>query len=223
MNLYDKILLNKNYLDIVHEIENTRFITDGKWDFDHGLGHYKRVAQYAQNFLEQLGEDARTIELSRVASLLHDIGLIKKNKVDHAILSSKLFYKFLDDGDVSEEEKEILRQAIEDHSNGKNINSMVGLSLLLADKLDVTYQRVETSSIHDYINNEFAKIKKVWVDVSDFELTLNYVTENDFDLLVLNNWIKAITIPQKVAHYLGKDFIFKLNGQIIDINIKFSF
>ena len=90
------------------------------------------------------------------AALLHDIGLSKGDKVDHAIESSKMFTKFLDKNDITESEEEILRQAIMDHSKGNDIKSLVGLSLslVLADKLDVTYDRTINSSIQDTINKE---------------------------------------------------------------------
>ncbi|MDD3392640.1 MAG: hypothetical protein PHE54_03790 [Bacilli bacterium] len=46
MNLYEQLLNNKDYLEFANEISKIKFITDGKWDWDHGLNHYKRVAKY---------------------------------------------------------------------------------------------------------------------------------------------------------------------------------
>ena len=154
MHLYDKLLSNEQFLNTVKKIEKIKFITDGKWDWEHGLSHYKRVAEYVKIILLQLGADERTIDLGMTAALLHDIGLSKGNKVDHAIESSKMFMKFIDKNDITDDEEEILRQAIMDHSKGNNIKSLVGLSLVLADKLDVTYDRTINSSIQDTINKE---------------------------------------------------------------------
>ena len=61
MDLYNKILNNQNYLQKVSKIENIRFITDGKWDWEHGLQHYKRVAGYVKDILSQLNSDERTL------------------------------------------------------------------------------------------------------------------------------------------------------------------
>ena len=72
MGLYEKVLNNKDYLKAVEKIEKTKFIADGKWDWEHGLGHYQRVANYAKKILIQLGADERTIEVGMVAALLHD-------------------------------------------------------------------------------------------------------------------------------------------------------
>lgn len=48
--MYEKILNNEKYLNTVEKIENTKFITNGKWDWEHGLGHYQRVADYVKKF-----------------------------------------------------------------------------------------------------------------------------------------------------------------------------
>jgi hypothetical protein len=67
------------------KIENIKFITNGKWDWEHGLGHYKRVAEYVNKILVQLNGDERTIDLGMSVAFLHDIGLSKGSKINHAI------------------------------------------------------------------------------------------------------------------------------------------
>ncbi len=218
MRLYYKILRNKDYLSIAKEIGSIRFITDGKWDWDHGLGHYKRVAKYVNKILSQLNADERTIDLGMVAALLHDVGLSKGDKVDHAVASSKMFINYIDQGDITKAEEEMLRQAIFDHSKGKDIQSVIGLALVLADKLDVTYHRVENSTIHDEINNEIEKVRDVDISINEKELIVNYVTEENFNVNILNSWPKAVTIPYDISQYLNKEFVFLVNGKNVDIS-----
>lgn len=222
MLLYEKVLKNDEYLKTVKRIENIRFITDGKWDWDHGLGHYKRVSLYVKQILEQLKATDRTIELGMTAALLHDIGLSKGDKIDHAVESSRIFHRFIASGDVTEQEKEILRQAIYDHSKGNDIQSLVGLSLVFADKLDVTYHRTINSTIQDKMNKEIQKIKEVNIDIKDEELIVSYKTEKDFDVSILRDWDKSIIIPLKVATYLGKKFIFLINNKCINLSNVFD-
>ena len=218
MNLYNKILNNNEYLDTVKKIENIKFITNGKWDWEHGLGHYKRVAEYVNKILVQLNSDERTIDLGMSAALLHDIGLSKGSKINHAIESSLMFGKFIDKNDITQDEEEILRQAISDHSKGDNIQSLVGLSLLLADKLDVTYHRTENSSIQDEMNREIQKIRNVDIQITENNLEVIYTTQDEFDVnILLKNWSKAITVPYKVANYLNKKYIFIINNKEIDV------
>ncbi len=218
MNLYEKLLHNNNYRETVKKIENIRFITDGKWDWEHGLGHYKRVAQFTKEILSQLKVDERTIELGMVAALLHDVGLVKGDKIDRAIESSKIFMNYLDKDDISKEEEETLKQAISDHSKGNNIKSIIGLALVLADKLDVTYHRTENSTIQDTMNKEIQKIKKVTIKITNEDLMINYTTDDDFNLNIFKEWPKAITIPYKTSKYLNRKFIFKMNENNIDIS-----
>lgn len=218
MTLYTKIINNDKYLKTVKEIESIKFITDGKWDWEHGLGHFKRVSQYVNEILLQLNADERTIDLGMSAALLHDIGLVKGDKVDHAIESSKMFINFIDKNDITHDEEDMLRDAIMDHSKGNNIKTLVGLALVLADKLDVTYHRTQNSSIQDTMNKEIQKIKKVDINITDKELIVSYTTNNDFDIDILQEWSKAITIPYKASKYLNKDYIFLINNNNTDVS-----
>lgn len=213
MNLYVKLLNNEQYIKTVKKIEKMKFITNGKWDWEHGLGHYMRVADYVKKILTQLDADERTIELGMTCALLHDIGLSKGDKKSHAIESSEIFSRYIDKNDISLEEMKIIKQAILDHSKGNNIQSSIGLSLVLADKLDVTYHRTINSSIQDWVNKEIQKIKKVDILIEDKNLIVKYFTEANFDVSVLKSWTKAITIPKKVAEYLNKNYIFLINGR----------
>lgn len=217
-SLFKKTLKNPKYLETVYKIENIKFITDGKWDWEHGLGHFKRVAEYVKKILLQLNCDERTIELGMTAALLHDVGLVKGDKVDHALESSKIFMNYIDEDDLTKSEKKILKQAILDHSKGRDIKSLIGLALVLADKLDVTYHRTINSSIQDKMNKEIQKINKVEIEILDKELIVKYTTDGQFELEVLKDWSKAITIPYKAASYLNKKFIFLINKNQIDIS-----
>lgn len=216
MKIYEKVLDNEDYLNVVEKIENTKFITNGKWDWEHGLGHYQRVANYVKIILNQLDADDRTIEVGMVAALLHDIGLSKGDKIDHALESSRIFEKYIDQKDFSETELLTLEQAIKDHSKGNDIQSLIGLALVLGDKLDVTFHRTINSSIQDKMNKEIQKIKSVDIEINDDELIVKYLADNGFDKSILKGWNKAVLIPLKVAEYLNKKYIFIINNQEID-------
>lgn len=216
MSSYEMILNNPSYVKTTEEIGKLKFITDGKWDWEHGLEHYKRVASYTKRILEQLNATERMIELGLLAALLHDIGLIEsgKEKKDHALKSSQMFRNFLNGIDITEEEKNLLEDAIKDHSNGNHITSIIGAVLVLADKLDVTYHRTIHSSIQDEMNLEVQKIKRVDVLITEDELIVLYETTKPLKFEILRGWEKAFTIPEKISKYLGKKYILKVNGKI---------
>ncbi len=216
MNLYEKILNDQEYLTLTEKIGKMKFITDGKWDWEHGLGHYKRVSKYVKKILEQLNATKREIDLGMVAALLHDIGLSESgtNKTDHALKSSMMFKRFLNDTDITKDEMGILESAIKDHSKGNEINSNICLALVLADKLDVTYHRTINSSIQDEMNKEIQKIKNVDIIINNQELIVKYTVDGDLNLNILRGWEKTITIPKKIASHLGKNYILMVNGEI---------
>lgn len=91
-----------------------------------------------------------------------------------------------------------------DHSKGNDIKSLIGLSLVLTDKLDVTYHRTQNSSIQDKMNKEIQKIQKVDISITDKELIVQYTTDVTFDINILKDWPKAITVPHRVSKYLKK-------------------
>lgn len=216
MNLYEKLLNNQKYLKTVQEIEKNSSIINGKWDWDHGIRHYKRVADTARKILQQLNSDERTIELGIMAALLHDIGLCQGKRTDHAQKSSQIFNQFIDEEDLTSEEKNLIRQAIADHSSGNEIQSNIGAALILADKLDITFQRIENSTVHNEINREIQKIKETDVRITDNYLKIIYKADKDFHPDILINWDKAITVPQKVARFLNRKYIFIINDKEID-------
>lgn len=127
-----------------------------------------------------------------------------------------MFNCFLSDEDVTLEEREIIRQAIYDHSNGADIKSYVGLSLCLADKLDVIYHRVINSKIHDEINNEIMKIQSVDIQINESKLIVTYKTLGDFDVKILKYWDKAFYVPKSIVEYLNREFVFIVDDVVID-------
>ena len=129
-----------------------------------------------------------------------------------------MFIHFIDKNDITQEEEEVLRQAIMDHSKGDGIKSLIGLSLVLADKLDVTYHRTKNSSIQDKMNKEIQKIQKVDINITDKDLIVQYTTNDNFDINILKDWSKAITIPYKVSKYLKKSYEFIVNNKQLDIS-----
>lgn len=169
-----------------------------------------------KKILTQLNVDDRTVEIGMVAALLHDIGLSKGDKTEHALESSRIFKKFIDEKDFSETELIMLEQAIKDHSKGNNIQTLIGLALVLADKLDVTFHRTINSSIQDKMNKEIQKIKSVDIEINNHELIVKYLVTNDFNKKFLNDWNKVVLIPLKAAKYLKKKYIFTINNEVVD-------
>jgi len=220
--MLERIKKDPIFLNILSILDKVHLISDGKWDWEHGRKHAFRVSEYVGKVLYDLGENDHIIELGMIAGLLHDIGLITGVKKGHAKESSKYAKIFLNNYIINEEDKTIIIDAIEDHSNGENITSKVGLALLLADKIDLSSHRVEDSTIKDEINEEFMKVSNVEISITSKNLYINYKATETFNMDILKYWDKAITIPFKVAKYLEKKCLFYLNEQHLDVRESFN-
>lgn len=211
----DELLNNEMYLQHMEKMEHVHLIEEGKWDWEHGLQHALRVANTGTMILKQLQCNQEEIQLYQIAAMLHDIALVDGVKEGHALKSSQKCIFFLDQLDLTFSQKQQIIQAIASHSNGKD-ESVMGSILYLSDKLDVTYHRVENSSVHDFINQEFYKVKEVTCKISQNQLAIDYRVDTPFDFSIFKYWPKALKAPILIGKRLKKEVSFFVNDDIID-------
>ena len=183
----------------------------------HGRYHTTFVIKTIEKLLTKLNFGEDIIELGKIAGLLHDIGTIEGKK-GHAHRSSEMCIHFLNKTRLSQESKDIIIHAIEDHSNGNEINSPVGAALLLADKIDISKDRVLELGKQDRWHNNLLNIEETILTVEDKNIIINYVVNDKFSKkILLEEWKKGITIPIKASNYFNYNCIFQLNGNIVDL------
>ena len=124
---------------------------------EHSYRHLGIVSERAGNILRDLGFDERTVELTRIAGYMHDIGNCV-NRVDHAHTGAILAYNILKEMGMPIEEITEIMMAIGNHDeNTGTAVSDISAALILADKSDVHRDRVvnknlSTFDIHDRVN-----------------------------------------------------------------------
>ena len=124
---------------------------------EHGHRHISIVSKRAGDILEKLGYPERTVELTRIAGYMHDIGNCV-NRVDHAHTGAILAYNILREMGMPIEEITEIMMAIGNHDeNTGTAISNISAALILADKSDVARSRVSktniaTFDIHDKVN-----------------------------------------------------------------------
>lgn len=124
---------------------------------EHSYRHLGIVSERAGNILRDLGFDERTVELTRIAGYMHDIGNCV-NRVDHAHSGAILSYNILKDMGMDVSERTEIMMAIGNHDeNTGTAISNISAALILADKSDVARSRVSktniaTFDIHDKVN-----------------------------------------------------------------------
>jgi len=144
---------------------------------EHGHRHISIVSKRAGDILEKLGYPERTVELTRIAGYMHDIGNCV-NRVDHAHTGAILAYNILKEMGMPIEEITEIMMAIGNHDeNTGTAVSDISAALILADKSDVHRDRVvnknlSTFDIHDRVNYAVTKADLI-MDEKERKVTLN--------------------------------------------------
>ena len=144
---------------------------------EHGHRHISIVSKRAGDILEKLGYSERTVELTRIAGYMHDIGNCV-NRVDHAHTGAILAYNILKEMGMPIEEITEIMMAIGNHDeNTGTAVSDISAALILADKSDVHRDRVvnknlSTFDIHDRVNYAVTNADLI-MDEKERKITLN--------------------------------------------------
>ena len=184
---------------------------------EHSHRHISIVSKRAGDILEKLGYPERTVELTRIAGYLHDIGNCV-NRTDHAHSGAIMAYNILKEMGMPVEERTEIMMAIGNHDvNTGTAVSDISAALILADKSDVhrdrvTNKKLSTFDIHDRVNYA----------VTDAKLNLDAETRNitlkltiDINLCPVLDYFEifmARTMMSKyAAKYLGIWFSLIIN------------
>ena len=150
---------------------------------EHGHRHISIVSKRAGDILEKLGYPERTVELTRIAGYMHDIGNCV-NRVDHAHTGAILAYNILKEMGMPIEEITEIMMAIGNHDeNTGTAVSEISAALILADKSDVHRDRVvnkniSTFDIHDRVNYAVTNAE-LKLDVAKRKILLDLTIDNN--------------------------------------------
>ena len=234
--LYKQILGSGHYFRITGFIDQqkTEAAKEGFW---YGKEHAEHVVRLGEYFLNELRKDLlwegriteKDIWLFKIAALLHNIGIFRVS-ANYAAKSAEMAHDFLGDRTlISQNDADVIIHAIEQHSDGEELNTIVDAALFLAGKLDMAADRIKPDHIESgelsSLQQEMLKIGLVELavakgpgDVSDRVAELRYQTVGIFDPKVLTECPQCIAGPRKVAlDYLKcSEFKFTINGCLID-------
>ena len=206
----------------------------------HGRHHTLYVVDLISYILNALSYDSHTIELGKIAGLLHDIGNYY-GRNDHARVSASMCLHFVSKTNLKLDDLKIIEQAVLDHSKGMDIKSAVGAALLIADKVTDKERGnpVKADLIKGGFNNE-AELNKYELNpssrrntkytVTDFQfyiqdrdLIYNYFVEGDTEFYVDEYIIKKKKpiriINKNAADYLKCNCIYKVNGYAVETKL----
>ena len=186
---------------------------------EHSFAHVTMVAENAAYILETLGYPARTVELTRIAAFLHDIGNLV-NRVDHSQSGAVMAFRILDNLNCDPEEIATIVTAIGNHDEGTGqpVNA-VAAALILADKSDVRRSRVRNTDlssfdIHDRVNYSVEKAKlKINEEHTLIKLKLSVDTRYGSVMDYFEIFMQRMILCRKAAEKLGLQFKLMINEQ----------
>ena len=188
---------------------------------EHSFAHVTRVSEVAAEILEQLGYDAHTIELTKIAGYLHDIGNLV-NRVDHSQSGAVMAFRILDRMGMPPEDIATVVTAIGNHDEGTGVPvNAVSAALILADKSAVRRTRVRNEDfapfdIHDRVNYSVTASKLVLdTEQKTATLTLSIDTEVASVMSYFEIFLGRMVMCRKAADKLGLQFKLNINGQML--------
>ena len=188
---------------------------------EHGHRHISIVSQRAGDILEKLGYPERTVELTRIAGYMHDIGNCV-NRVDHAHTGAILAYNILKEMGMPIEEITEIMMAIGNHDeNTGTAVSDISAALILADKSDVHRDRVvnknlSTFDIHDRVNYAVEESSTtISEDKKAIILNLKINTEISSVMDYFEIFLDRMLLCRKAAEKLNLKFQLIINNQIL--------
>lgn len=188
---------------------------------EHSFAHVGLVANRAEYILSEMGYDSHTIELTKIAAHLHDIGNIV-NRREHSQSGAVMAFRILDNLDMSPEDIATIVTAIGNHDEGEGeaVNE-VSAALILADKSDVRRTRVRNSDmtkfdIHDRVNySVYESDLKVDKEKKEVALLLKIDTEISSVMNYFEIFLGRMLMCKKAALKLGLEFKLIINEQEI--------
>ena len=184
---------------------------------EHSFPHVGKVSEDAAYILETLGYDERTVELTRIAGYLHDIGNLV-NRVDHSQSGAVMAFRILDNLGMPADEIATIVTAIGNHDEGTGVPvNAVSAALILADKTDVRRTRVRNIDtlafdIHDRVNYSVTDSALDLVgDIVRLSLTIDTEIGSIIDYFEI--FLSRMTMCTHAARKLGLNFKLSINGQ----------
>lgn len=188
---------------------------------EHGERHASLVANIAHNILERVGRPDRQGDLAAVAGYLHDIGNMV-HRENHAQSGALIALDVLQRLGMDPYETALVMGAIGNHEEERGDPvSEIAAALIIADKADVHYSRVQNPDplaydIHDRVNHA---ARHSFVNVSDngksgkkVAIELEIDTESASIMEYFEIFLSRMVMARKAARFLKTDFELVING-----------
>lgn len=186
---------------------------------EHSFGHVVKVAEFAGEILAALGYDEHTVELAKIAGVLHDIGNLV-NRSEHSQSGAVMAFRILDNMGMPAGDIATIVTAIGNHDEGTGVPvNAVAAALILADKSDVRRSRVRNSDfstfdIHDRVNYSVESAElEIAEDKKSILLKIKIDTNISPVMDYFEIFLARMMLCRKAAEKLGMNFRLIINEQ----------
>ena len=207
--------------DIMEYIRRADQALEAQGYTEHSFAHVERVAATSSMILSTLGYDERTVELARIASIMHDIGNVI-NRIDHAQSGAVMAFRLLDNLSMPASGICSVISAIGNHDEGTGLPlDPISAALIIGDKTDVRRSRVRntdllTFDIHDRVNYAVVSSDvKFNDDKSSIILDLKIDTEISSVMEYFEIFMKRMLLCRRASDYLKVQFEMIVNDSKI--------
>jgi len=192
---------------------------------EHSFPHVQYTAEVVARILKSLGHCNETVELGKIAALLHDIGNMMNRKF-HAPIGAEIARTILERYGMPYGDIAIISGAIGNHDEGSGKPaSIVSAALILADKADVRRSRVQetcmeeiVADIHDRVNYAITRseVKILQVEETAFiRLCLDLDTAFTPVMDYFEIFLSRMVMCRRAAAFLGAQFELFINDSKI--------
>ena len=186
---------------------------------EHSFAHVIKVAEFAGEILAILGYDEHTVELAKIAGVLHDIGNLV-NRAEHSQSGAVMAFRILDNMGMDASDIATIVTAIGNHDEGTGVPvNAVAAALILADKSDVRRTRVRNSDfstfdIHDRVNYS---VESSSLEVAEDKRSILLRIKIDTDISPVMDYfeifLERMILCRKAAEKHGMRFKLVINEQ----------
>ena len=189
---------------------------------EHGHRHVGIVSSITRYIMERLETTPREVELAQIAGYLHDIGNVV-TRLNHPMHGGAIAFTLLNEMGMDCAEIAPILGAIGNHEEltGGPVSAM-SAALIIADKSDVHYSRVqnpvpETYDIHDRVNSAVRK-SRVEMDreAGRIALELEIDTAQASVMQYFEIFLSRMVMCRASASVLGLKFALSVNGTYLE-------
>lgn len=185
---------------------------------EHGLRHVTTVAERTGHLLESIRSTPREVELGKISGFMHDIGNVI-NRINHPLTGANLSYVLLSEMGMPTPEIAKVMSAIGNHEELAGVPvSDISAAVILADKSDVHYSRVqnpiiETFDIHDRVNYAVQRNQLI-VKQEERQIFLEIETDSYHASILeyFEIFLSRMVMCREAARVLGYKFTLDING-----------